>query len=227
MSRQLSFTIFRAERGLAVVTVPTRRTNRFPEVVVHQSTDLTGAHVIEIDGLMVTSAVRTTIDLASKWKPRVIGKIMDHLVVRGAVTVDDFVDAVGELARHGKPGMRTMHKVLEVRTGEEFMGESELEMHGLRLLREWGFPDPKLQYPLPWRSPRRGRVDFAYPAIRLIIEFDGRRWHSTLDAFEENRLRDNHAQLAGWRVLRITYRMLMDEPEMVRAMIDRAFALAS
>ncbi|MGH8959208.1 MAG: type IV toxin-antitoxin system AbiEi family antitoxin domain-containing protein [Acidimicrobiia bacterium] len=215
------------QRGLAVVTVPTRKTNRFPDVVVHQSTDLTSAQVVDREGLAVTSAVRTTIDLASKKKPRVIGKIMDHLVVRGEASVEDFVHAVGELARHGKPGMQTMHKVLEVRTGEGFMGESELEMHGLRLLREWGFPDPKLQYPLPWRSARKGRVDFAYPSVRLIIEVDGRRWHSTLDAFEEDRLRDNHAQLAGWRVLRITYRMLMDEPEMVRAMVGQAFAVAS
>ena len=109
--------------------------------------------------------------------------------------------------------MRTMHKVLEIRTGEAFMGDSEFELYGLRLLREWGFPEPEPQYPLPWRSPRRGRVDFAYPGIRLIIELDGRKWHSTLDAFEEDRLRDNLAQLAGWRVLRITYRMLSEQPD--------------
>ncbi|HKZ18583.1 MAG TPA: DUF559 domain-containing protein [Acidimicrobiia bacterium] len=215
------------QRGMAVVTVPTRKTNRFPDVVVHQSTDLTNAQVVEKDGLAVTSVVRTAIDLAAKRRPRVIGRIVDHAVVRGDTSIEEIVEAVGALARHGKPGMQTMHKVLEMRAGEGFMGESELEMHGLRLLREWGFPDPNLQYPLPWRSSRKGRVDFAYPSIRLIIEIDGRRWHSTLDAFEEDRLRDNHAQLAGWRVLRITYRMMMDEPEMVRAMVAQAFAVAS
>ena len=35
-------------------------------------------------------------------------------------------------------------------------------------------------------------------------------------------MRDNHAQLAGWRVLRITYRMLKGNPQMVRDMIRRA-----
>ena len=59
--------------------------------------------------------------------------------------------------------------------------------------------------------PVNGRVDFAYPQIRLIIELDGRAWHSTLEAFESDRMRDNHAQLAGWRVLRITYRMLKEQ----------------
>jgi very-short-patch-repair endonuclease len=81
--------------------------------------------------------------------------------------------------------------------------------------------------PLPWRSPVNGRVDFAYPEIRLIIELDGRAWHSTLEAFESDRMRDNHAQLAGWRVLRITYRMLKDNPQMVRDLVRRALSSAA
>lgn len=213
--------------GLAVVTVRTRHTNRFPDVIVHQSTDLTKAQVIEVELLAVTSPVRTVIDLATTRNPKVIGRLVDNLVVAKQATIDEFVEAVGQLARRGKPGMRTMHKVLEIRTGEAFMGDSEFELYGLRLLREWGFPEPEPQYPLPWRSPRRGRVDFAYPGIRLIIELDGRKWHSTLDAFEEDRLRDNLAQLAGWRVLRITYRMLREQPDLVHSMIQQAFAAAS
>ncbi len=210
-----------------MVTVRIRTTNRFPDVIVHQSTDLTHGQVIEVEGLPVTTPVRTAIDLAAKRSPLTIGRILDHLVIKGDTTIEDAANLVSDLARRGKPGMQTMHKVLEARAGEAFMGESALEMEGLRLLRDWGFPEPQLQYPLPWRSRRKGRVDFAYPAIRLIIEFDGRRWHATLEAFEEDRLRDNHAQLAGWRVLRITYRMLKEQPEVVRAMIARAFASAS
>jgi very-short-patch-repair endonuclease len=61
----------------------------------------------------------------------------------------------------------------------------------------------------------------------LIIEVDGRAWHTTLEAFGSDRLRDNHAQLAGWRVLRITYRMLVEQPEMVRDMIRRAFEMSN
>lgn len=213
-------------RGLAVVTVRIRTTNRFPDVRVHQSTDLKAGHVIEIEGLPVTSSIRTVIDMASSMRPPEIGRMVDHLVVTGGATVDEFVTEVTDLARHGKPGMKTMHSVLELRDGEGFMGESRLEMWALRLMREWGFPEPELQYPLPWRSPRKGRVDFAYPRIRLIIEIDGRTWHSTLEAFEGDRLRDNHAQLAGWRVLRITYRMLIEQPGMVRDMIRRAFEMS-
>ena len=213
--------------GMAVVTVRTRTTNRFPDVRVHQTTDLRAGHVVELEGLPVTDVVRTVIDLASAIPIPAIGRIVDHLVIRGAATIDDFADEVIELARHGKPGMKTMHSVLEVRDGARFMGDSRLEMWALRLIREWSFPEPEVQYPLPWRSARKGRVDFAYPLIRLIIEVDGRAWHTTLEAFESDRLRDNHAQLAGWRVLRITYRMLVEQPEVVRDMIRRAFDMSS
>lgn len=212
-------------KGLAVVTVRTRTTNRFPDVLVHQTTDLQAGHVTEFEGLPLTDVVRTVIDLAAAMPVPAIGKMVDHLVVAGAATIDSFADEVTELARHGKPGMKTMHTVLEVRDGARFMGDSRLEMWALRLIRQWGFPEPEVQYPLPWRAARKGRVDFAYPLIRLIIEVDGRAWHTTLEAFESDRLRDNHAQLAGWRVLRITYRMLVEQPEMVRDMIRRALQM--
>jgi hypothetical protein len=211
-------------RGLAVVTVRIRTTNRFPDVVVHQSTDLTDHRVTEIEGLPVTDLVRTTIDLCSVLRPFSIGRIIDRLVIEGRATVDEIASEVENLARHGKPGIKVARTALEPRMGEAAIGESEIEALTLRLLRQWGFPEPELQYPLPWRSLRRGRVDFAYPEVRLIIEVDGRRWHATLDAFEGDRLRDNHAQLAGWRILRITYRMLMERPGEVREMIGRALA---
>jgi hypothetical protein len=212
-------------RGLAVVTVRIRTTNRFPDVIVHQSTDLTDDQVVAIEALAVTSPIRTTIDLAARLRPPEIGRIIDRLVIDGRATMEAVCFEVVRLARHGKPGIKCMRTVLEPRIGETSLGESEIEAMALRLFREWDLPDPVMQLALPWRFPRRGRVDFAYPQARLIIEVDGRAWHSTLEAFEGDRLRDNHAQLAGWRVLRITYRMLKEQPEMVRNMIRRALEM--
>lgn len=212
------------KRGVKAVTVRTRTTNRFPNVIVHQSTDLTSGYVIEIEGLPVTDVVRTTTDLAISLGPRTIGRLVDHVVVNKLAPLEAFIAIVGDLSRRGKPGMKTMHQVLELRTGEAFLGDSELELFVLRCMIRWGFPEPVLQYSLPWRTPRRGRVDFAFPELRLIIEVDGRKWHTSMEAFEEDRLRDNLAQLAGWRVIRITYRMLIDRPEEVRRMIGQALA---
>ena len=182
------------------------------------------AEVATIEYLPVTDLIRTVIDNAVHLKPHQVGRIVDRIVIDGRTTVSAIADRVATLARRGKPGMSTMHQVLSARIDEGFIGESDIEALALRLFAVWGLPRPILQMPLPWRSPRRGRVDFCYPHVRLIIEIDGRAWHTTLDAFEEDRMRDNHAQLAGWRVLRITRRMLIDRPDDVEEMIRRALS---
>ncbi len=57
-----------------------------------------------------------------------------------------------------------------------------------------------------------GRVDFAYPHERLLVEVDGRRWHSRDQAFDHDRRRDQEAVMAGWRVLRFTWRQVSQQP---------------
>lgn len=47
------------DRGRAVVSVHTRPTHTFPGVTVHRNHDLAGEHVVEINGLLVTSIPRT------------------------------------------------------------------------------------------------------------------------------------------------------------------------
>ncbi len=46
---------------------------------------------------------------------------------------------------------------------------------------------------------------------RLIAELDGRSVHGTAAAFERDRARDRSLNVAGWRVVRITWRQLTDE----------------
>lgn len=215
------------QRGLVVVTVPIRTTNRFPDAIVHQSTDLTKGEIVEIEDVPSTDLIRTVIDNASYMRPSQVGRMIDRVVIDGRTTLEAISDRVDILCRRGKPGMRTMHRALEPRLGETLIGESEIEALALRLFIEWGLPAPLLQISLPWRSPRKGRVDFCYPDVRLIIEIDGRAWHATLEAFDNDRMRDNHAQLAGWRILRITFRMLKERPDEVRSMIRRALSMSA
>jgi hypothetical protein len=67
-----------------------------------------------------------------------------------------------------------------------------------------------------------GRVDVAYPDAKLLVELDSRRWHDTSTAFDDDRERTNALVVAGWRVIRITWRMLHDEPERVAALVRAA-----
>lgn len=53
------------KQGQVGVTVPVRRTNRFQEARVHQSTDLTADRLTVVEGLPAKNPARTVIDLAA------------------------------------------------------------------------------------------------------------------------------------------------------------------
>lgn len=55
-----------------------------------------------------------------------------------------------------------------------------------------------------------GEVDLLV-AGRLIIETDGKRFHTPEEAFENDRRRDREAALLGYRVLRLSYRQVIDQ----------------
>jgi hypothetical protein len=98
--------------------------------------------------------------------------------------------------------------VLLPRLDSDLISRSELEQRGLAFLARNGFPTPEIEFKPPWAGPEVGRVDVAYPEIKLVIEFDGRRWHDRSDRFENDRLRDQIAVSKGWAVVRITWRQL-------------------
>jgi very-short-patch-repair endonuclease len=58
-------------------------------------------------------------------------------------------------------------------------------------------------------------VDFFWPTERLVVEIDGFAFHSSKPKFEKDRRRDAELAAAGLRVVRITWRQLVDEPEAV------------
>jgi very-short-patch-repair endonuclease len=54
-----------------------------------------------------------------------------------------------------------------------------------------------------------------WPEFRLVVELDGFAFHHTRAKFEDDRARDAALQLAGYRVIRITHRMLVERPDEV------------
>jgi very-short-patch-repair endonuclease len=69
--------------------------------------------------------------------------------------------------------------------------------------------------------------DVRFDALRLLVEVDGFAFHTDHGAFEHDRRRQNALILAGWTVLRFTWRQLTDDPQRVIAEIRRAIDRAS
>ncbi len=65
-------------------------------------------------------------------------------------------------------------------------------------------------------------VDVLWPVEKLIVEFDGWGAHGHRLAFEKDRKRDQILVAAGYRVIRVTDRQLLDEPLAVIARIAQA-----
>lgn len=196
------------------VTVSHRGTHTFPGVIVHQSTDLLDEHVMEIADMRVTTPPRTIVDLSKVYSARRLERIVENALIAGKVDLDDLVELTTALSRRGKVGIKRMRRVIENLTGNA-LSESELERLLIELIVNAGLPEPVKQFHAPWLKRLNGRVDLAYPMYKILIEGDSRRWHGTFDAFESDRTRDNAAQIAGWIILRITWRMIQTEPSMV------------
>ena len=207
------------------VTVPHRHTKVFAGVIVHQSTDISDDQLVTITGFRVTNPERTMIDLAVTVSESRLDWILDRALSSGSVDLERLGQLFGDLGRRGKPGTTAMRRLLEKRGNSHVPPDTVLEQQLLAIIENSGLPLPTPQFTPPWLVPMNGRVDFAYEDHRLIIEGDSRKWHLLMKAFEDDRRRDNQAQLAGWRVLRFTWRQIHDEPELIASSIRAGLGL--
>lgn len=204
------------------VSVPVRRTKDLVGVTVHQSTDLAAEHVVEVDGLPVTSPERTVVDLAAVISKGHLARILDNGLAASRVDFDGLTQIFNQLGRRGKPGTAKLRSLLDERSASLAPPESELEHRLLAIIDRAGLPPPVRQFHAPWLRSINGRIDLAYPPAFLVIEADSRRWHALMQGFETDRLRDNAAQLAGWRILRFTWKEIDERPERVIGTIRSA-----
>lgn len=207
------------------VSVPVRRTNRFEGVTVHQSTDLTSEDTTRVLGLPTTNPTRTVLDLAAVLPPALLAVCLDQADRMGLTSYEATADSLERTARKGKPGVRKLRKILEPRLGGDFVTESVLEtrLHGI--IEEAGLPMPTTQFRPKWLRKVNGRVDLAYPDLRIVVEGDSQRFHGTPEAFQIDRTRDNLAQLASWIILRFTWEDITKRPGLVVTQIEQALTL--
>lgn len=102
--------------------------------------------------------------------------------------------------------------------------QSELERRLFDAITKAGLPEPIRQYPLPGNRPGAEFADAAYPAAKVLIEADGRRWHTRIGDLERDRVRDVEVSEAGWVVLRFTYEQITTAPEWVATRIANVLA---
>jgi very-short-patch-repair endonuclease len=170
-------------------------------------------------GIPVTTPCRTVFDLAPEFaragRLRELEQLAAQVIDSGLATTVEFRSL---LERY--PGSRStalLRPMLDDQAGPavtDSKGE-ELLLRGLRRTR---LPRPRSGY-----TVMGFRVDFAWPAHRLIVEVDGRAHHSSRRRFDADRSRDRALAAAGWTVIRLTWRDVAESVE--AAVADIAFIL--
>ena len=117
-----------------------------------------------------------------------------------------------------RPGNRERRALL-LDSRDEPWSAAERLFH--RLLRRAGVTGWSANH-LVTLDGQRYFLDVAFPEIRVAVEIDGRLHQTDPALFESDRRRQNALVLDGWTVLRFTWRMLVDEPEAVLALVLEA-----
>jgi very-short-patch-repair endonuclease len=194
------------------IEVSTRRASprRRPGVRLRRRPTLADRDVGEHQGIPVTGIVQTLVDLAAVHKRPAVDR---------AVNEADRLDLIHppelrrELEAHRcEPGVRPLRDLLDRRTFR--LKRSDLERRFLPLAERAGLP-----LPLTKQWVNGFEADFHWPAIGLVVETDGLRYHRTPAQQAKDRLRDQTHTAAGMTPLRFTHEQVRYEPDHVLAIL--------
>ena len=194
------------------VSVPRGRRPR-ATVSFHRPPRLDRVDLTARDGIPVTAAARTLLDLAAVLAPRQLERAFDeadrlHLLDRGRLRV--------LCERRGQRGVREFRRLAARLLPATLSTRSALEYRFLKLCRDRGLPRPEANVRLAGHE-----VDVLWRRQGLVVELDGHAYHAGRAAFERDRIRDATLQAAGHHVIRVTHRRLEDDPEGVLATLER------
>lgn len=186
------------------ITVPHGRTHTNPVAVVYQS--CAPPPFVVIRGLPVTPVARTLVDVARLVGPLRLGSAVDDADGDGKCSIPALQKEFLSLAASGRIGISTMRMVLDKRSEDAYVPPRvKLERALDRILRRIPVVFEK-EAPLPGREWSRERIDRLCRAPRrLIIEGDGRRWHTRVRDFARDARRVRDALAAGYPTIRYTY----------------------
>jgi hypothetical protein len=188
--------------------------HRTTSAVLHETFWLPERHTQVVQSVPCVADARLPFELAWELHPERLRRVVDWLKANRGMDYRQMALFSAELWRRGKPGSAEMHLVVEERAPGYVPPASEIAALFDDVCARFGIPLGRREVNAGGEA-WIGRVDVIYDDAKLIVELDSRRWHDTSSAFEDDRRRDNALVLAGWRVIRITWRMLMDEPERV------------
>jgi hypothetical protein len=212
----------RVPAGIAITRLPGSgsRTGR-AGVRVHNAA-LPTAQIGRCDGVPVTTAARTVLDLARCSSLRAGVVAADSALHRKRTTGQELQAVLGACRRW--PGVQ---RAAEVVAFADALAESPLESIARVAFRDCGLPPPQLQALLGAGGQVIARVDFYWERFRTVAEADGELKYDNRFAATHQLRRDADLRDAGFEIVHFGWRDIYDTPGQVAASIRAAFRRGS
>jgi hypothetical protein len=178
---------------------------------IHRSGTVTEVETTTHRAIPVTTVARTLLDSAAGLTPSALTRAVERSEILGLFDLAAVQSTMHLHPTH--PGARRLTTILDLYR-DDGPTRSELEAMFLALCDAHDLPRPLVNHTVAGEE-----VDFLWPQHRLVVETDGRRTHLTRHAFERDRARDAKLTIAGYRVVRFTYRHIRDDPQGVAEIV--------
>jgi Protein of unknown function (DUF559)/Transcriptional regulator, AbiEi antitoxin len=162
-----------------------------------------------VRGIPVTTVARTVLDLAAVPSRSQLERAISAAEARrlgDSRSLDSLLDRYP-----GRRGVATIKAIIVRREIGTNLTRSELEHRFVAFLGSAELPRPQTNVSLE-AAGLLLEVDCLWRAERLVVELDGYAFHGSAESYERDRARDRALSVAGWRVVRVTWRQLHDDP---------------
>jgi very-short-patch-repair endonuclease len=179
------------------ITVPARSgRSRQPGIRLHCVRRVHPEDLTLKNGIPITTPAKTLVDLNAVVSDRLVERAFEQAQIRRLLPAGALDTA---LERSNGRKTRMLRALVARERRVSTVTRSELEESFLALVRRAGLPEPEV-------NTRLGgyEVDFLWRAQRRVIEVDGHAYHSTRQATNRDRRKDDDLEAAGYRVTRFT-----------------------
>jgi len=198
------------------VTTPHTDLPRVEGVTIHRAVRLRPFECDVVRGIPITAPGKTALDVCAVLPFHVAQEVIAEAVTMKLLKPIEVLAAIERSGGRGVRGTARLRAIAE--TIDELVDlESVLELHGWRALEGLAIPVPDRQVELICDDGRPVRMDLAWPALRLGLDWNGRRWHDT--PARKRKTLERHASIeqTGWRHLMYGWSDVHDTPVDMRA----------
>ncbi len=204
-------------RSTIDVTSPARAGRKRDGITVHSGATLLRRDVTIVDGIPCTTVARTLLDLADIVPTRQLERAIERAEVLRVLDVRELDDVLARA--HGRRGAAALQTLRSGMRLGSTVTRNDLEEAFLAICRAIDRPPDAVNAWIPYPEGGGAEADFVWRDHDLIAEVDGRAFHTTRQAFEHDRRRDQRLHTLGWRVVRFTHRQVLYEAAAVSATV--------